>query len=125
MSSRNEINLCRETATTPQIHVRKPDRMFLSGRQGITNIAAILIATRMKIDYAQWSICITNFGDSPEELNGTGDPGGTPAPVTLITTRMKVDCSQLNICITNPGHSPAELNGTGDPGGTPAPVTNY
>ena len=79
MSSRNEINLCRETATTPQIHVRKPDRMVLSGRQGITNIAAILIATRMKIDYPQWSICDTNSGHSLAELDNTGDPVETPA----------------------------------------------
>lgn len=35
----------------------------------------------MKMDYAQWSICITNSGDSPEELNGTVDPEGARVPM--------------------------------------------
>ena len=33
------------------------------------------------MDYAQWSICITNFGHSPAELDGTGDASRTPSPV--------------------------------------------
>jgi hypothetical protein len=42
---------------------------------------AMLIITRMKVEYSQLNICNPNSGHSPAELDGTGDPDGTPAPV--------------------------------------------
>ena len=49
-----------------------------------------LIITRMKVDFAQLNICITKFGQSPAELNGTGDPAGTPAPVKTALNILKI-----------------------------------
>jgi hypothetical protein len=40
-----------------------------------------LITKRMKMDYSHLSICNTNSGHPPAELDGTGDPDGTPSIV--------------------------------------------
>ena len=46
----------------------------------------LLITTRMKVEYTQWSICNPNSGHNPAELDGTSDPDGTPVQVEPLSS---------------------------------------